>query len=102
MSRKSKSKLREEAYQRLFEDLVKNKDLNRFKDKSLIYKRIYGDMDGLLFYTTREFIFHQIIIPSWLSSTNIHHRNDLYNLVKETLGKGLADELQRISNKRTW
>lgn len=102
MSRKSKNKLREEAYRRLYEDLVKNKDLRRFKEKSLIYKNIYGDMDGLFFYTTREFVFHQIIIPSWLSSTNIHHRNNLYNIVRETLGKGLADELQRISNKRTW
>ena len=87
MSRKSKTKLREEAYHRLFEDLVNNKDLNRFKEKSLIYRKIYGDMDGLFFYTTREFIFHKIIVPSWLSSTNIHHRNNLYNLVRETLGE---------------
>lgn len=102
MGRKSKTAKTKEAWERLFRDLVKNKDLDRFNEKYHVYLKIYGEMEGLMFWTMRHFIFHEIIIPEWLKSTNIKHRNNLYDVVKETLGKGLADELQRISSKRTW
>ena len=102
MSRKSKAVKAKEAYKRLYQDLVNKKDLNRFKEKYLIYTKIYGEMDALLFWQTRSFIFHEVIVPEWMKSTNIKHRNNLYVLVKSTLGQGLADELQRISSKRTY
>lgn len=102
MSRKSKAEKSKEAWERLFKDLVEKKDLARFKEKHDIYVKIYGDINGVMFYKIRYYVFHEIILPEWLKSTNITHRNSLYDLVEKTLGKGLADELQRISSKRTW
>lgn len=102
MSRKSKTKIAEEAWKRLFEDLIKNKDINRFFEKQSVYTKIYGEMNGLLFYTIRHYAFHELIVPKWLSSSNINNRNYLYDMTKKVFGDGLANELQRISSKRTW
>jgi hypothetical protein len=102
MSKKSKAKRAEEGWKRLFDDLIKHKDLNRFFEKQSVYTKIYGEMSGLLFYTTRYYVFHELIVPEWLSSSNIKNRNRLYDMTKKVFGDGLANELQRISSKRTW
>lgn len=102
MRKKSKSKIAQEAWNRLYEDLIKNKDINRFFEKQYVYTKIYGEMSGLLFYKTRYYAFHEIIVPKWLSSSYIENRNYLYDMTKNVFGNGLANELQLISSKRSW
>lgn len=102
MSRKTKKQRALEAWNRVYESLMKHQDLERFQHSYEVTKHIHGDCSGYLWYKMRYDVFHNIIVPNWMSSTHIEHRNKLYNLVERTLGHGLANELQLIDNKRTW
>lgn len=102
MSRKNKQQKSMEAWKRVYEGLMKHHDLERFQHSYEVTRHIHGECSGYLWFKMRHDVFHNIIIPQWMSSTNIVHRNTLYNLVLQTLGWGLANELQLISNKRTW
>lgn len=44
----------------------------------------------------------QIAKSDWQKNTYIGYRNELWYAVRRTLGQGAAEELQRISNKRTF
>ena len=102
MSRKTKKQKALKAWNRVYESLMKHKDLERFQHSYQVTENIYGKCEGYFWYNIRHEVFHNIIIPEWLKSTYIGHRNELYNLVKRTLGYGLANELQLIDNRRTW
>ena len=102
MSRKTKKQKALNAWNRVFENLIKHKDLERFNHSYEVTRKLYGECEGYLWYNIRYNVFHNIIIPEWLKSTHIEHRNKIYQFVENTLGHGLANELQLIDNKRTW
>lgn len=102
MRKKNKRQKSFEAWNRVYENLIKNRDYERFQNSFKVTENLYGRCEGFLFYEIRHYIFHNIFIPEWLKSTNVSHRKEIYELVKRTLGFGLANELQLIDNRRTW
>lgn len=102
MSKKSKRVRATEAWARCYSVIFTHRDLNRFYHTYKVTENLYGQPSGLLWYTMRHKVFHDVVMPEWLSSTHVQHRNELLKIVKEVLGNGLANELQLISAKRTW
>lgn len=62
-----------------------------------IYEELHGEIP-LLYYLE---MFKRIKME-WVANTHVRFRNDMLMAVRSTLGKGAAEELQRISNKRTF
>lgn len=91
------------AWKRAFSDMLNPKrSTERIKYYFEALTRLYGPCPGYLWYTLRHETFHNIIMPAWLSSTNIKHRRFIISRVRFLLGKGYAYELKKISNSFTW
>lgn len=103
MSRKkNKQQKSTEAWKRVYTNVFKHKDLKKFQHEITVTTKNYGSCSGFMWYSVRQFVFHKIVLPEWLSNTNVNYRNNKLEEVKRYLGTGLAAELQLTSNKRTW
>jgi hypothetical protein len=103
MSRINKKQKALKAWKHAFSDMLNpKKSVGRINHYFEALARLYGPIPGYLWYVLRHETFHNIIVPAWLSSTNIEPRRFILDRVSFLLGKGYAYELKKISNSFTW
>jgi hypothetical protein len=91
---------RKQRATRQWSEFLKNnegKDIEKLPQTIKFFERNYGSLPIII--AIRLF---QPIKEAWKQNSNVSYRNRLRKLTEDMLGRGFANELQRISNKRTF